>query len=109
MTAWWKPLSRAHGRPGPLAIISSSLFLAGQEAGLSQNMIMEMANIFGGVIDFVLDPRKGDTIQLIYEELYLDGEKYQDGEIIAASFTNQGETFNAFRYQDSQRRHKLLQ
>lgn len=82
-------------------IISSSLFLAGQEAGLSQNLIMEMANIFGGVIDFVLDPRQGDTIQLIYEKLFLDGEVYQDGDIIAASFTNQGETFNAFRYTDS--------
>lgn len=81
--------------------ISSSLFLAGQEAGLSQNMIMEMANIFGGVIDFVLDPRKGDTMQLIYEELYLDGEKYRDGTIVAAAFTNQGETFNAFRYEDT--------
>jgi murein DD-endopeptidase MepM/ murein hydrolase activator NlpD len=81
--------------------ISSSLFLAGQQAGLSQNMIMEMANIFGGVIDFVLDPRKGDTMQLIYEELYLDGEKFRDGTIVAAAFTNQGETFNAFRYEDS--------
>lgn len=81
--------------------ISSSLFLAGQQAGLSQNMIMEMANIFGGVIDFVLDPRKGDTMQLIYEELYLDGEKFRDGTIVAAAFTNQGETFNAYRYEDS--------
>jgi murein DD-endopeptidase MepM/ murein hydrolase activator NlpD len=81
--------------------ITSSLFKAGQDAGLSQNMIMELANIFGGVIDFVLDPRQGDTIHLIYEELYLDGEKYQDGDIIAASFTNQGKTFNAFRYVDS--------
>jgi murein DD-endopeptidase MepM/ murein hydrolase activator NlpD len=82
-------------------VISSSLFLAGQEAGLSQPVIMQMANIFGGVIDFVLDPRKGDTLQLLYEELYLDGEKYGDGEIIAASFTNQGSTYNAFRYRDS--------
>jgi murein DD-endopeptidase MepM/ murein hydrolase activator NlpD len=81
--------------------ISSSLFLAGQEAGLSQNMIMEMANIFGGVIDFVLDPRQGDAIQIVYEDLYLDGDKFRDGEIIAASFTNQGETFNAFRYTDA--------
>jgi murein DD-endopeptidase MepM/ murein hydrolase activator NlpD len=80
--------------------ISSSLFLAGREAGLSQAMIMKMANIFGGVIDFVHDPRKGDTLRLLYEELYLDGEKYSDGEIIAASFTNQGRTYNAFRYQD---------
>jgi murein DD-endopeptidase MepM/ murein hydrolase activator NlpD len=81
--------------------IESSLFLAGQEAGLSQNMIMELANIFGGVIDFVLDPRKGDTIDLIYEELYLDGEKFKDGRIVAASFTNRGETFSAFNYKDS--------
>ena len=82
--------------------ITSSLFLAGKDAGLSQNMIMELANIFGGVIDFVLDPRKGDTFHVIYDELYLDGEKFKDGAILAASFTNQGETFNAYRYQDSQ-------
>ncbi|MEZ5574059.1 MAG: peptidoglycan DD-metalloendopeptidase family protein [Halioglobus sp.] len=82
-------------------VISSSLFLAGQEAGLSQPMILEMANIFGGVIDFALDPRRGDTMQLVYEELYVDGEKFKDGDIIAASFTNHGETFNAFRYTDS--------
>jgi murein DD-endopeptidase MepM/ murein hydrolase activator NlpD len=81
--------------------IVSSLFLAGQEAGLSQNLIMELANIFGGVIDFVLDPRQGDTIHLLYEELYLDGKKYKDGDIVAASFTNQGKTYNAFRYRDA--------
>jgi len=82
-------------------VITSSLFLAGQEAGLSQSMILEMANIFGGVVDFALDPRRGDTMQLVYEELYVDGEKFKDGDIIAASFTNQGETFNAFRYTDA--------
>ncbi len=62
---------------------------------------MNMANIFGGVVDFALDPRRGDTMQLVYEELFLDGEKIEDGDIIAASFTNQGETFNAFRYTDA--------
>jgi murein DD-endopeptidase MepM/ murein hydrolase activator NlpD len=60
-----------------------------------------MANIFGGVVDFALDPRRGDTMQLVYEELYVDGKKFSDGGIIAASFTNQGETFNAFRYTDA--------
>ena len=82
--------------------IISSMFLAGQEAGLSQNMIMEFANIFGGVIDFALDPRAGDTIHVLYEDLYLDGDKYRDGEIIAASFTNRGKTFSAYRYKNSQ-------
>ncbi|MDG2412290.1 MAG: peptidoglycan DD-metalloendopeptidase family protein [Halioglobus sp.] len=82
-------------------VISSSLFNAGQEAGVSQGMILNMAAIFGGVVDFALDPRRGDTMQLLYEELFLDGKKIRDGDIIAASFTNQGETFNAFRYTDA--------
>ncbi|MCB1845313.1 MAG: peptidoglycan DD-metalloendopeptidase family protein [Halioglobus sp.] len=81
--------------------ITSSLFVAGQEAGLSHTTIMELANIFGGVIDFALDPRKGDTIHVIYEDLYLDGEKYADGNILAAAITNQGTTYSAFRYIDS--------
>ncbi|RLQ21214.1 peptidase M23 [Seongchinamella sediminis] len=82
-------------------VITSSLFMAGQEAGLSHTTIMDMANIFGGVIDFVGDPRKGDTMHLMFEELYLDGEKFADGEIIAASYNNQGKTFTAYRYTDS--------
>jgi murein DD-endopeptidase MepM/ murein hydrolase activator NlpD len=93
-----KPETREASATG---IITSSLFLAGQKAGLSQTTIMDMANIFGGVIDFVGDPRKGDTMHLLFEELYLDGKKFDDGEIIAASYNNQGKHFTAYRYTDS--------
>lgn len=82
--------------------IQSSLFLAGQRAGLSHRVIMGLADVFGGVIDFALDPRVGDTIELVYEAQWLDGEKYADGAIIAAAFTNRGTTFDAFRYTDTQ-------
>jgi murein DD-endopeptidase MepM/ murein hydrolase activator NlpD len=82
--------------------IDSSLFIAGSDAGLSDGMIMELAGIFGGVIDFVMDPRTGDTIHVLYEELLLDGERYDDGPILAASFTNRGDTFEAYRYTDSE-------
>jgi murein DD-endopeptidase MepM/ murein hydrolase activator NlpD len=82
------------------ATIESSLFLAGKKAGMSQNLIMELANIFGGVIDFVLDPRKGDALYVVYEELRLDGEKYKDGNILAAEFVNKGERFTAYRFID---------
>lgn len=81
--------------------IDSSLFLAGQNAGLSQAQIMELANIFGWDIDFVLDIREGDSFNLIYEELYLDGEKLKDGKILAASFTNQGRTIEAVIYKEA--------
>ncbi|MCG8313927.1 MAG: peptidoglycan DD-metalloendopeptidase family protein [Pseudomonadales bacterium] len=78
--------------------IDSSLFLSAQKAGLSQKTIMELAQVFGWDIDFALDIRKGDKFSLIYEELYLDGEKVRDGDILAAQFVNQGETFTAIRY-----------
>ena len=81
--------------------ITSSLFLAGQAAGLSDNLIMELANLFGGVIDFVLDPREGDTLHVVYETLYLDDQYFSDGNIIAAAFSNKGETFTAYRYTDA--------
>jgi len=81
--------------------IESSLFLAGKEAGLSSNLILEVANILGGVIDFVQDPRTGDTMEVLYEERYLDGEKLSDGKVIAAAYTNRGERFDAYRYVDS--------
>ncbi len=80
-------------------VIESSLFLAGQKAGLTQTQIMELANIFGWDIDFVLDIREGDGFSLIYEELYLDGEKYKNGRILAASFTNQGRQLDAVLYE----------
>ena len=81
-------------------IIDSSLFLAGQKAGLSESQIMELANIFGWDIDFILDIREDDKFNLIYEELYLDGEKYKNGKILAANFTNQGKTFSAVLYNE---------
>lgn len=79
-------------------IIQSSLFLAGKKAGLSDGMVMKLANLFGWDIDFVLDIREGDKFQLIYEKLYRDGEFLRDGEIIAAGFVNQGENFEAIRF-----------
>ena len=60
---------------------------------------MEIVNIFGWDIDFVLDIRNGDRFRVLYEELYLDGEKVGEGEIIAAEFWNQGRHLTAYRYQ----------
>lgn len=78
--------------------IDSSLFLAGKAAGLSDGMVMQLANIFGWDIDFILDIRAGDRFFLLYEKLYRDGEFLRDGDILAATFINQGERFQAVRH-----------
>lgn len=80
------------------SVITTSLFTAAQNSGLSQNLIMELANIFGGVVDFVYDVRAGDSFTLLYQEHYLDDEKTGNGPILAAQFTNRGETYTAYRY-----------
>ena len=82
-------------------IINDSLFLAAQRAGLSDNITMELAAIFGWDIDFSLDIREGDSFTVIYEELYLDGEKLRDGEILAAEFINRGKVHRAIRFTDA--------
>jgi murein DD-endopeptidase MepM/ murein hydrolase activator NlpD len=80
--------------------IENSLYQSGHDAGLSDNIIMGMANIFGWDVDFALDIRKGDKFSLLYEQQYLDGEKLRDGRILAAEFSNRGKTYRAVLYTD---------
>ncbi len=81
--------------------ITSSLFLAGQAAGMSDALTMELAQLFGWDIDFALDIRTNDNFSLIYQKKVLDGEVIGDGDILAAKFTNNGKTFSAIRYTDN--------
>ena len=75
-----------------------SLYLAGKRAGLSDNIIMQLSYVFQWDISFALDIRQGDGFALLYEEIYANGKKLKDGEILAASFTNMGKTHTAVRY-----------
>jgi murein DD-endopeptidase MepM/ murein hydrolase activator NlpD len=78
--------------------INSSLFLAAADAGITDRTIMNLAGIFAWDIDFVLDIRQGDEFHIIVEELWRDGKRVAEGDILAAEFTNQGEVFRAIRY-----------
>lgn len=82
-------------------VIKDSLYVAAREAGLNDRLAMELAGIFGWDIDFVYDVRKGDRFEVVYEDLYLDGEKYGTGRILSARFVNRGEDVIALLYTDS--------
>lgn len=86
----------AHG------VIDSSLFLSAKRAGLSHDLTMDLANIFGYDIDFGQDLREGDEFEAIYEEKMLDGKRVGTGSILAARFVNRGKTFSAIRYTNKQ-------
>lgn len=82
-------------------VIGNSLFLDGQRAGLSDRLLMQMADIFGYEIDFALDLRVGDRFAVVYEELYRGGDKLRDGDIVVAEFVNRGQRYRAVRYSDA--------
>lgn len=82
--------------------INSSFWNAGIGAGLDDNQIISLANIFGWDIDFALDIRKGDSFHVVFENKYVDGEYIGAGKILAAEFVNQNEEFKAIRYTDGE-------
>jgi murein DD-endopeptidase MepM/ murein hydrolase activator NlpD len=90
-----------HRRNHATGVISSSLFESGQQAGLSDKLTMELAGIFGWDIDFALDIREGDRFSVIYDDQYVDGKWLRHGDILAAEFVNNGTTYRAVRYTDS--------
>ena len=79
-------------------VINDSLYLAGQDAGLSDRLIMQLIEIYGWDIDYRLDIRKGDSFRVIYEEIFKNREKVATGNILAAEFNNQDRSIRSIRF-----------
>ena len=86
----------AHG------VIKSNFWHAAASAGLNDGQIISLANVFGWDIDFALDIRAGDSFNVIYENQYIEGDFIGTGNIVAAEFINQGESFHAIRFTDGE-------
>ncbi len=79
--------------------IKTTLFAATDEADLPDPAANQLADIFGGEIDFHHDLRRGDKFTVIYEVAYSNGEPVRAGRILAAEFVNRGESHRALYYQ----------
>jgi len=82
--------------------IRSSLFAATDAAGLSDNVAVQLADIFAGDIDFHRDLRRGDKFTVIYEMFYHEGRAIKSGRLLAAEFINQGKSYRAVWFADSE-------
>jgi murein DD-endopeptidase MepM/ murein hydrolase activator NlpD len=82
--------------------ITDSLYIDAKREGLTDKLIMELAGIFGWDVDFALDIKQGDSFAVIYEERFINGERYKDGHILAAEFVNRGKVFRAVRFEDDE-------
>ena len=80
-------------------VIKTTLFDATDEAGLPDTTASQLADIFGGDIDFHRDLRKGDKFSVSYEVTYSNGEPVRNGRIQAAEFVNQGKAYRVVFFQ----------
>ena len=80
--------------------VISSLYASAKVAGISDTLTMNMTEIFGWDIDFAINVQPGDRFKLIYEDIYVNGDKKSHGDILAAEFVNNGKTYRAIANRD---------
>ncbi|MBU0646114.1 peptidoglycan DD-metalloendopeptidase family protein [Patescibacteria group bacterium] len=78
--------------------IDESMFLSGLNAGLSEVLILDLAETLAWEIDFATQVQTGDSFVVVYEKRTRAGQDAGVGRIHAASFTNVGQTSYAYRY-----------
>jgi murein DD-endopeptidase MepM/ murein hydrolase activator NlpD len=80
--------------------ISTSLFAATDAAGIPDRIAIQLADIFGGDVDFHRDLRRGDRFAVVFETAYFDGRAVRSARVLAAEFSNRRQTFRAVWFQD---------
>lgn len=83
-------------------VIDSSLFAAGERAGVSPTVLSQLIQLFSYDVDFQRDIQKGDRFEVMVDRRTLpDGTKVGDGEIDYASLTLSGEKLVLYRFEDA--------
>ncbi|TMH30799.1 MAG: M23 family peptidase, partial [Betaproteobacteria bacterium] len=83
------------------SVIRSSLFAATDAVGIPDGIAMQLADVFGGDIDFYRDLRKGDRFTVVYEIYHLGGRPVRAGRLLAAEFVSQGRHLRAVHFGSS--------
>jgi murein DD-endopeptidase MepM/ murein hydrolase activator NlpD len=78
--------------------IEENLILAVIRENEKDFLALALAEIFAWDIDFYTDLRQGDSFKIIFEKKYLEDKFITYGNILAAEFTNQGQTYQAYRF-----------
>lgn len=81
--------------------INSSLYETLVEEGASPMLVYKLSEIYAWEIDF-FGLRPGDRFEMVYEQKFIDGEFYSEGEILAADFTHRGESFRAYKFENEE-------
>ncbi len=83
------------------AKINHSMFLAGQAAGLSDRLIMQIIDLFAWDIDFAMDVGRGDSYRVLFERKYVDNDFVGVGDIVAVEFNTRTKQHHAVAHTHS--------
>ena len=78
--------------------ITSSLFKTVNDLGASDQVALQLSEVFRYDIDFAEELQPGDSFKMVLEKVWRDGRFLRDGDILAAEFTNNGHVYRAVRY-----------
>ncbi|MGB5197977.1 MAG: peptidoglycan DD-metalloendopeptidase family protein [Candidatus Deferrimicrobium sp.] len=84
-------------------VIRSNLISSLPEGGQSALLAIQLSDIFSWDVDFNTDFRKGDTLRVLVEERWLDGEFRNFGDILAAELSVDGHRYRAYRFDTGSR------
>lgn len=93
---------KAEAKPVPKSrvitgTVNGAFVVSAKNAGLSNNQIHRVANMFRGRIDFRRDLHKGDTFRVLFDKPHGD-----DAKILAVSFKIRGRDMSAYLNNDGQ-------
>ncbi len=89
---------RTEAIAGAIDAAHPSLVSAMDEAGATIELALQMAQVFGGQVDFNADLQPGDRFEILYEKLFHEGRFSGYGAIEAAALENDGRRMQAFRF-----------
>ena len=84
------------------AAIVNTLFGATDDAGIPDQIALQIADIFSGEIDFIEDIHPGDKFNVIYEAFYNAGELMKTGNVLAVEFVTNGQKHQAIHFGDAE-------
>jgi murein DD-endopeptidase MepM/ murein hydrolase activator NlpD len=82
-------------------VLETSLLDAMHNAGLGPYLACKLSDIFAWDINFFLDPRKGDTFQILFVQKYAENRLVGYGDVLAARYTCNGKDFYAIGFSDA--------
>jgi murein DD-endopeptidase MepM/ murein hydrolase activator NlpD len=82
-------------------MIQTSMYAAADKAGVPDEIVRHLADIFESELDFYFSLRKGDAFRVAYETYYLQGRFSHTGRVLSAEIINRGRPLQAIWFETS--------